>query len=149
MEEIVTKLKLNFDQIKNLKGGEVVRLSDGKTLSPDQALEPSALPRSYTYCSDTMFDQRIIPWIENTSLLYHEATFLHELEAKAKDSMHSTALQAGTIAHLANAHQLLIGHFSSRYDDLTPLRDEARTIFHRTEVAEEGQTYPILSDGIL
>ena len=139
----IEEFQLTFEEIRALKSGDAIMLSSGRIVEPGEALEPSGPQRSYAYCSDTVYDERIVPWIAQTTLLYHEATFLHALEQKARESMHSTALQAGTMAHRANAGRLLIGHFSSRYDDLTPLREEARSIFDRSEIAEEGQTYPI------
>jgi ribonuclease Z len=140
---VIDRYNLTIDQIKTAKEGKPVTLGTGEVLTSDILTLPPRTPRSYAYCSDTMFDKRIIPWIENVSLLYHEATFLHELEDKATESMHCTALQAGMIAHLANAGQLLLGHFSSRYDDLQPFVDEAREIFHAVRIAEEGHTYPV------
>jgi ribonuclease Z len=76
-------------------------------------------------------------------VLYHEATFLHELEARAKETYHTTALQAGKIAAMAGVSQLLIGHFSARYNDADELQTEARNVFANTEVAEEGKTYTV------
>jgi ribonuclease Z len=128
-------------EIKALKAGDDVTLEDNRIVRTAEALDPPPQPRSFAYCSDTIFDKVIVPWIEHATLLYHEATFLHGIERKARESMHSTALQAGTIAHLANVGKLLIGHFSSRYDDLSPLREEAQEIFMNTEIAEEGVTY--------
>jgi ribonuclease Z len=99
--------------------------------------------RSYAYCSDTAFSEDIIPYIHGVDLLYHEATFLHNMAANAREKMHSTALEAATIAGRAKVKKLLIGHFSARYDDLQPLLDEARTIFPCTELAEDGKKFDI------
>lgn len=95
-------------------------------------------PRSYAYCSDTLYDETIIPYIQGCDLLYHETTFMHNLAGSAKDKQHSTTIEAATIAEKAKVKRLLIGHFSARYDDLLPLLEEARTMFPNTLLAEDG-----------
>jgi len=101
-------------------------------------------PRSYAYCSDTAYSEAILPFIHGTSLLYHEATFLHEMAATAREKFHSTALEAASIAAKAGVKKLLIGHFSARYDDLVPLLDEARSVFAETILAVEGERIDIV-----
>jgi ribonuclease Z len=76
--------------------------------------------------------------VRGVDLLYHEATFLHDLEERAKATYHSTSLQAAMIAKKAEVKKLLIGHFSARYKHLEPLLDEASSIFENTELALEG-----------
>ena len=100
-------------------------------------------PRSYAYCSDTAYSEDIIPFIQGTGLLYHEATFLHEMAATAREKFHSTALEAGTIALKAGVKKLLIGHFSARYDDVQPLLEEARSVFPETLLAKDGDRLDI------
>ena len=100
-------------------------------------------PRSYAYCSDTAYSEDIIPFIQGTGLLYHEATFLHEMAATAREKFHSTALEAGTIALKAGVKKLLIGHFSARYDDVQPLLEEARSVFPETVLAKDGDRLDI------
>ena len=101
------------------------------------------IPRSFAYCTDTAYSEDIIPFIKGVDLLYHEATFLHNMAATAREKMHSTALEAGTIASRAGVKKLLIGHFSARYDDLQPILDEARAVFPFTELAEDGKKFDI------
>ena len=103
-------------------------------------------PRKYAYCSDTVYDTGLVQWIKGVDLLYHESTFLHSLEGKALETKHSTSFQAGMIARLAEVGKLIIGHFSSRYVDPTPLLEEAREVFTDTDLAIEGTTFPIGSD---
>ena len=100
-------------------------------------------PRSYAYCSDTAYSEDMIPIIHGVDLLYHEATFLHDMAANAKEKMHSTALEAATIASKARVKKLMIGHFSARYDDLQPLLDEARSVFPETILAVDGESIEI------
>ena len=104
------------------------------TLSPDESY-------SYAYCSDTKFNERIVPQLKDVDVLYHEATFLHRDEKRAEATYHSTAKQAATIAKQANAKLLIIGHFSNRYKDLNVLLDEAKTIFANTQLAQEDAVF--------
>jgi ribonuclease Z len=94
--------------------------------------------RSYAYCSDTGYSEAIIPFVREAGLLYHEATFMQDLAHAAADKLHSTAMEAATIASLAGVKKLLIGHFSARYEDIGPLLAEARSVFPETYPAEEG-----------
>ncbi len=100
-------------------------------------------PRSYAYCSDTACSEDIIPFIHGVDLLYHEATFLNDMAAVAREKMHSTALEAAGIAAKAEVKKLMIGHFSARYDDLQPLLDEARSVFPETILATDGDRIDI------
>jgi len=102
---------------------------------------PANQAKSYAYCSDTLFDERVIKSVADSDYLYHEATFMHDKLERAIKTMHSTAMQAGLAAKMANVNQLLIGHFSSRYDDLTELLKEAQTAFPNTQLASEGTTF--------
>jgi len=95
-------------------------------------------PRSYAYCTDTLYSETIIPYIQNSSLLYHETTFMKDRAEAAKDKYHSTTVEAATIALKSGAKKLLIGHYSARYDDLDPLLQEARSVFPETIMAEDG-----------
>lgn len=94
--------------------------------------------RSYAYCTDTAYEESVIPFIRGASLLYHETTFMQSMAKAAAEKMHSTTIEAATIAAKAEVKRLLIGHFSARYDDPLPLLDEARTVFRETILAEDG-----------
>ena len=76
-------------------------------------------------------------------MLYHEATYTYDMVKTATSRYHSTAQQAATIAKEAEVEQLIIGHFSSRYDDETPLLAQAQEIFPATILAKEGLTIKI------
>ncbi|HRN42513.1 MAG TPA: ribonuclease Z [Vicingus sp.] len=107
------------------------------TLNPDESY-------SYAYCSDTKFNERIVPQLKDIDILYHEATFLHRDEKRAEATYHSTAKQAATIAKQANAKLLIIGHFSNRYKDLNVLLDEAKTIFANTQLAQDDAVFEMV-----
>ena len=86
---------------------------------------------------------RVIPLIEGADLLYHEATFAETEAKRAKETFHSTARQAAEIARRAQVKKLVIGHYSARYENITPLLQEAREIFPETVSANEGMKLSI------
>jgi len=102
--------------------------------------------RKYAYISDTIYDESIVPYIENVDVLYHEATFLHDRLDRAEQTFHTTALQAGKIASMSNVKKLIIGHFSSRYTDLEPLKVEANQEFETVELAVEGKIIELIPE---
>jgi len=126
-----------------LKRGVDLDLTDGRRIINSEYTIDSEHPRSYGYCSDTLMDERYFKGIAGCDLLYHEATFLHEMLDRANQTHHTTALQAAEVAKITGASKLLIGHFSSRYKTLQGLLDEARSGFEATELAIEGVTYTI------
>jgi ribonuclease Z len=141
-KEAIEKYDLSISDIRAVKAGQETITVRGEQIKGEDLLQRTR-PRSYAFCSDTVFDPDLVKWIGGVDLLYHETTFLHELEDKATFSMHSTALQAGMIARLAEVDKLIIGHFSSRYRDVAPLVEEARETFPEVEAAEEGMTFSI------
>ena len=128
---------------KAVKMGEDLTLPDGRVIPNATLTEPPPPPRSYAYCSDTAYAPELIPFLEGVDLLYHEATFTEDLAARAKETLHSTARQAATIARDAHVRQLLLGHFSSRYKDTDRLLAEAVEIFPNTLMAREGSTFEV------
>ena len=126
-----------------LKKGLDLTLPNGTVyLNSDYTSDPIA-PKSYAYCSDTLADGSYLEALGQCTVLYHEATFLHELLDRANVTHHSTALQAAGVAKQAGAEQLIIGHFSSRYKVLQPLLEEASLMFPNTQLAIEGNTYDV------
>ena len=137
---------LSGQQIKQLKEGGIILDYNGSPLSISDISLPPKPRRSYTYCSDTVYDETIVESVKDSSYLYHEATYLHDLQAQAKERMHSTAKEAGQIASMSGVGHLIIGHYSSRYKDLQPLLLEAQSIFPKTSLATEGKTFEIKHD---
>lgn len=131
---------LSIEDINTLRAGNDVMDQQGniKYSLKDYTLQPRKA-RSFAYCSDTRYDERIIPYIQEVDLLYHESTFLHDLKQRAHDTFHSTAMQAASIAQKAGVGRLILGHFSIRYKELQPLLDEAREVFVNTILAIEGE----------
>jgi len=95
--------------------------------------------KTYAFCSDTAYNESIIPLIKSVDLLYHEATFLDLHENLAKKTKHSTAKQAAKIAKLSRVKRLVLGHFSSRYKDKSQFIIEAKSVFDRVELASDGK----------
>ncbi len=130
-----------IQEILKLKSGQDVIGDDGtvkyKLLEYTMPPRPA---RSYAYCSDTKYDERIISHIQGVDLLYHEATFAEDMKDRARLTNHSTASDAARIANLANVKKLLLGHYSTRYSDLAPLLLEARQAFAESYLSQEGET---------
>ena len=99
--------------------------------------------KRYAYCSDTQYNEKIVPIIEGVEALYHESTFLKEHGARSKEVKHSTAADAATIAKLANVGKLILGHYSARVEDHSLFLEEAKPIFDNTILAEENDVIEI------
>lgn len=138
----------------NIGLADIVRIKNGADfIAPDGEVVPNSRltyfahqPRSYAYCSDTLFSERLIEQVKDVDLLYHEATFLHQDLNLAKQTGHTTALQAAMVAQKANATKLIIGHFSSRYKNIKLLEEEARTIFPTTFAVNDGDVYEVVEN---
>ncbi|MEQ8361195.1 MAG: ribonuclease Z [Cytophagales bacterium] len=144
----IRKEKLNpeisAENIRSMKQGQDILKKDGtvKFFHRDYTYHKGEA-LSYAYCSDTRFDKSILNEIKNVDLLYHEATFLHELINRAEHTFHTTAKEAGKMANLAEVGKLMIGHFSTRYKDPDLLLEEAKEEFEKTILAIEGQTIAV------
>jgi ribonuclease Z len=137
--EMLKKYRIPVEKIMGIKNGDDLVMADGTIVPNEHLVTSSHKPRSYAFCSDTKYDERILEVIKDASLLYHEATFLHEMLDRAKETYHTTAKQAGEIAMKAGVKKLMIGHYSARYKDLGPLLEEAQSIFPETLLAIEGE----------
>lgn len=124
-------------EINNIKNGKDWVTKEGDIIPCSRLTTPAAPPRSYAYCSDTIYHPDISIYIKGVDLLFHEATFLHQDLARAKETFHTTALQAATLAKDCQAKKLCIGHFSARYEDETCLLTEAKSVFTDTILAKE------------
>lgn len=129
--------------IQRIKEGADWQLPDGTAVPNSRLTQPAAPARSYAYCSDTLYQPRILPYINKVNLLFHEATFADEHATRARETFHSTARQAATMARACGADRLCIGHFSARYDDEKVLLKEAQNIFLNTILAREGQVLTV------
>lgn len=127
----------------NIKAGKDVILSSGEVIENNKLTTDPPKSLSFAFCSDTAYKPDIIPIIQNVDLLYHEATFLADKEDLAKKTKHATAAQAAQIAKDANVKELIIGHYSGRYKDISVFKTEAKTIFKNVYLAEPGKNFKI------
>lgn len=126
-----------------LKQGEDYERKDGTIIKNELLTTEGPATKKYAFCADTLYTESFLPYITGADTIYHESTYLHRDAEKAAARFHSTPIQAAEIALKANAKQLLLGHYSSKYQDLIPFREEARTIFPNTKVTIEGYTYEV------
>jgi ribonuclease Z len=134
---------LPVEALQQLRTGQDYLSPSGEIHRAADYCHPLPPLRSYAFCSDTAFFPELAPLLQGVDLLYHEATFAEADAPRAAETFHSTAKQAATMAQLCGAKLLLLGHFSSRYPDLTNLLAEAKTVFPDSHLSEEGSSYLI------
>ena len=130
-------LGISMSQAMRIKNGEDGVMPDGTVVPHQQLVLPAQQPRAYAYCSDTKYIPTLHHCLENVTTIYHESTYASEHQREAEKYMHSTALQAAMVARDAKVKQLVIGHFSSRYENEKLLLDEAKQVFPNTILADE------------
>ncbi|MDT0557664.1 ribonuclease Z [Ichthyenterobacterium sp. W332] len=135
------KANINKAYFRKLKQGFDVENEDGVLIDYNKVTKPPLASKSYAFCSDTAYHEPIIPIIKNATVLYHESTFLDKHQNLCAPTKHSSAKQAATIAKKANVKQLILGHYSTRYDDLSEFKSEAETVFDNVELAEDGKSF--------
>jgi len=128
---------------RKLKQGADVLNSHGELISNADVTTEGIPSKSYAFCSDTAYFEAIIPIINNVDVLYHEATFLDAHANLCAKTKHSTAKQAAEIAKKSTVGKLILGHYSSRYNNLEDFKTEAQTVFSCVELAEDGKTFQI------
>lgn len=131
-------LEIPVRELAGIKAGADFVRADGTVFTNDRLTTPADPSASYAYCSDTMFNPAVAESVRGVDLLYHEATYGDELAVKGAERGHSTASEAAEIARLAGTKRLLIGHYSSRYNDTVELLQQARAVFPDTIAATEG-----------
>ena len=138
LKEAIEKYNIPISQINNVKAGLDYVMPNGQIIKNEVLTTPPSPARSFAYCSDTVFRPEIAKMMKGVDLLYHEATFAESEKLLCSKVYHSTAKQAAEIARLAGAKQLMLGHYSSRYNDETILQKEAAEVFENTILAKEG-----------
>ncbi len=143
--------KLNIEAVENydidivyyqkIKNGGDIKLDDGRVIPNAQLTFDPPPPMSYAFCSDTVYDESIVPLIKDVDVLYHESTFLDSEIHLCEKTMHTTAKQAAAIAKMANVKQLVLGHFSTRYSSIELFKEEAKTVFENVELADDGKVF--------
>lgn len=150
-QEKVGDRKLDMNAVQNyeidkcyyqkIKNGKDITLDDGRLIENHKLTFDPIPPLSYAFCSDTAYDESIIPIINGVDVLYHESTFLDSEEELAQKTQHSTAKEAATIAFKANVKQLILGHYSTRYDSIKLFKEQAETIFPNILLADDGRSF--------
>ncbi|MDL2222766.1 ribonuclease Z [Bacteroidales bacterium OttesenSCG-928-M11] len=130
-----------ISQYGNIKAGNDFITSNGEVIPNHRLTNKPQTPRRYAYCSDTAYEEKIVPIIQGVDLLYHEATFLHSDLVRAKETFHSSSIEAASIAKKAEVGQLILGHFSARYPNEKVLLEEAQSVFPNTILSSETKSF--------
>ncbi|WP_157975879.1 ribonuclease Z [Lewinella sp. IMCC34191] len=143
VKEAIDQYAIPWQQIAEIKRGADFITDAGERISNASLTVPAPPPRSYAYCSDTEYFPELAEWVRGVNLLYHEATFLDEMAAEARERGHSTAREAALIAKEAGVGRLVLGHFSARYTDTSDHEREARSVFPQSAAARDLYRYTV------
>ena len=141
--DAVEKWNIDRSQFQAIKNGADGIQEDGTLISNEDLTSVPPKTKSYAFCSDTKYNEAIIPLIRDVDTLYHESTFLETESHLCEKTKHTTAKQAAQIAHKANVGQLILGHFSTRYKSIELFKDEAQEIFPSVLLADDGKSFEI------
>ncbi len=139
--EAARAANIDLSYFNKIKQGFDVENNAGKLISNAEITFDPPPAKSYAYCSDTAYSPEIVPQIEGATVLYHEATFLEEHHHLCDKTKHSTAKEAAVIARKAKVGTLILGHYSGRYGNLNPFKDEAQEVFDAVKLAEDGAVF--------
>lgn len=139
----IASLSIPADRYQELRDGKDIMLENGALIKNSEVTTAPRKALSFAYCSDTGYTDQYLKHIKDVDVLYHEATFMVEKEAGAREKMHSTTQDAARIALQSGAKRLIIGHYSARYDDLEPVLAETRALFPESYLAEEGLEFMV------
>lgn len=137
----VLNANINRAYYRKLKQGADVENEEGVLIKNKTVTKDPAPAKSYAFCSDTIYNESIIPIIKDATVLYHESTFLDKNESLCEPTKHSTAKQAATIAKKANVDTLILGHYSTRYDSYEGFEAEAKTVFDKVFLSKDGKSF--------
>ena len=141
--DMIDFYQIPTSQINNIKAGADWMTPDGELVKNGRLVEPADPTRSYAYCSDTRYIPTLHSRIKGVSTLYHESTYGEDNLLMAQKYYHSTARQAALVARDAEVGQLLLGHYSSRYEDEQVLLREARDVFENTQLTDENAVFDV------
>jgi ribonuclease Z len=113
-----------------------VTLSDGRVVTPEQVLGEPRPGRKLVLTGDTAPSDLVVEAAFGADVLVHEATFCEDEADRARETEHSTALEAARVGQDANVRLLALTHSSSRYGG-ADLEREARTVFPDTVVPRD------------
>ncbi|WP_369013854.1 ribonuclease Z [Flavobacterium anhuiense] len=141
--EAVQHYNIHVAYYQKIKNGGDITLDDGTIIENEKLTFDPPSAKSYAFCSDTVYNEDIIPIIQNTDILYHESTFLESEARLAEKTLHSTAKEAANIALKANVKQLILGHYSTRYDGIEPFKKEAEEVFPNVLLGDDGVSFDL------
>lgn len=140
----VEDLKIDRCYYSKIKQGFDIELENGTLIKNKEITYDPDPIESYAFCSDTYYDESIVPQIKGVKVLYHESTFLESESHYTEKTKHCTAKQAASIAKLAEVQTLILGHYSTRYSDITRFKTEAEEIFKGTILnADDGKVFEL------
>lgn len=143
LKEKIKEFSIPLAKIPTLKLGNDLVLEDGTIIRNDKLTKAPLPERSYAYCSDTTYSEKVIDAVRNVDVLYHEATFTEDKRERAKETFHSTAMQAATVAAKAKVGKLVVGHYSARYKELDAFDLEIAPVFSNYLLACDGMVINI------
>lgn len=141
--DMIDFYQIPVSQINNIKAGSDWITAEGKTVPNSKLVEAADQPRSYAYCSDTRYIPTLHERIRGVTALYHESTYGEDNLLMAEKYYHSTARQAALVARDAGAGKLLLGHYSSRYEDENVLLNEAKQVFENSFLCDEQMVFEL------
>lgn len=141
--DMIDFYEIPVSQIDRIKAGDDWQTADGETVPNSRLVTPADPPRSYAYCSDTRYMPTLADRLKGVSTLYHESTYGEDNLLRAQKYCHSTALQAAQVARDAGVGHLILGHYSSRYEDEQVLLNEARTVFENVSLSDEQAVFEV------
>jgi len=141
--EVVQSYDIHVAYYQKIKNGSDITLDNGTVVENHKLTFDPPPAKSYAFCSDTVYNEAVIPIIQNTDVLYHESTFLESEAPLALKTLHSTAKEAAAIALKANVKQLILGHYSTRYDGIERFKEEAETVFSNVLLADDGLSFEL------
>jgi ribonuclease Z len=137
----VLNSNISIAYYRKLKQGADVVNEDGVLIKNETVTKDPLPAKSYAFCSDTVYNESIVPIIQDVTILYHESTFLDKNESLCIPTKHSTAKQAATIAKKANVGTLILGHYSTRYNGYDEFKSEAETVFKNVRLSKDGKSF--------
>jgi ribonuclease Z len=109
----------------------------GELIRSNQVTGPPRVGRKIGISGDTRPTTKLANFFTKCDLLVYESTYGHDRYRKALENFHSTALEAASLARDAQVKRLFLTHFSTRYEEISGLLEEARSVHKNVEAAED------------
>ena len=141
--DVIDAYGVPLSQVGNIKNGADFVTPDGEVIPNSRLVVPADAPRSYAYISDTRYMPGLASQLKGVNVLYHESTYGDDHLPQSEKYFHSTARQAATVARDAGVGRLLLGHYSSRYEDERVLLNEAQEVFSNVSLTNEMDAFEL------